>query len=108
MNRYSKCVALHYFFLAAVLLCLASAEGAIAGSLEKRPNIIILLADDLGSKDLGCYGGPVKTPVLDGLAARGVRFTDFHVTSAVCTPTRYGIVTGRYNWRSPMKKGVLW
>jgi len=52
---------------------------------SKQPNVVILLADDLGSKDLGCYGGPVKTPVLDGLAAKGVRFTDFHAGAAVCS-----------------------
>ena len=45
---------------------------------ERRPNVVILLADDLGSKDIGCYGGPVKTPALDELAAKGVRFTEFH------------------------------
>ena len=44
---------------------------------QSKPNVVILLADDLGSKDLGCYSGPVKTPVLDNLAARGVKFTDF-------------------------------
>ena len=44
----------------------------------QQPNVITLLVDDLGYRDLGCYGGPVKTPVLDGLAAGGVRFTDFH------------------------------
>lgn len=48
---------------------------------NNRPSIVILLADDLGSRGLGRYGGPVKTPVLDGLATKGVRFTDFHATS---------------------------
>ena len=73
---------------------------------DKRPNVIVLLADDLGSKDLGCYGGPVKTPVLDGLAAKGVRFTDFHAGAAVCSPSRATLLTGRQNLRTGIY-GVL-
>ena len=84
-------------------LCLISAT---SGAAERRPNIVILLADDLGSKDLGCYGGPVKTPVLDGLAARGVRFTDFHAGAAVCSPSRATLLTGRQNLRTGIY-GVL-
>jgi arylsulfatase A-like enzyme len=72
----------------------------------QRPNVVILLADDLGSKDLGCYGGPVKTPVLDSLAARGVRFTDFHAGAAVCSPSRATLLTGRQNLRTGIY-GVL-
>ena len=73
---------------------------------QKQPNVIVLLADDLGSKDLGCYGGPVKTPVLDGLAAKGVRFTDFHAGAAVCSPSRATLLTGRQNLRTGIY-GVL-
>jgi len=71
-----------------------------------KPNVVILLADDLGSQDLGCYGGPVKTPALDGLAARGVRFTDFHAGAAVCSPSRATLLTGRQNLRTGIY-GVL-
>ena len=67
---------------------------------DKQPNVVILLADDLGTKDLGCYGGPVKTPVPDSLAARGVRFTDFHAGAAVCSPSRATLITGRQNLRT--------
>jgi arylsulfatase A len=76
--------------------------GAFASAEEKqsKPNVVILLADDLGSKDLGCYGGPVKTPVLDNLAARGVKFTDFHAGAAVCSPSRATLLTGRQNLRT--------
>ena len=64
---------------------------------EKRPNIILMLADDLGYGDLGCYGQKrLKTPQIDQLAKEGVRFTDAHSPSAVCTPTRYAPLTGRY------------
>ena len=52
-------------------------------------------------------GGLVPTPALDRMAKEGMRFTDAHTTSSVCTPTRYGILTGRYNWRSRLKRGVL-
>lgn len=71
-----------------------------------RPNVVILLADDLGSKDIGCYGGPVKTPALDALAARGVRFTDFHAGAAICSPSRATLITGRQHLRTGIY-GVL-
>ncbi len=73
------------------------------------PNIIYILADDLGIGDLSTYNpnGKIPTPNLDRLASEGMRFTDAHTSSAVCTPTRYGILTGRYNWRSRLKQGVL-
>ncbi len=75
----------------------------------KPPNIIYVLADDLGYGDINAFNpeGKIKTPHIDKLAAEGMRFTDAHTSSAVCTPTRYGILTGRYNWRSPLKQGVL-
>ena len=73
-----------------------------------RPNIVLILADDLGWGDLGCYGATrIPTPHLDALAAGGVRAHDAHSSSSVCTPSRYGIMTGRYAWRGPLKKGVL-
>ncbi len=69
-------------------------------SAAKRPNIVMLLADDLGWKDIGCYGGPVKTPILDRLAAGGVRFTDFYSGAAVCSPSRATLLTGRQHLRA--------
>ncbi|GAA4290739.1 sulfatase family protein [Aestuariibaculum suncheonense] len=75
----------------------------------KRPNIIYVLADDLGYGDLSAYNknSKIQTPHLDQMASEGMMFTDAHTSSSVCTPTRYGIITGRYNWRSPLKQGVL-
>lgn len=73
----------------------------------KRPNIVVILADDLGYEDVSCYGGKIPTPHVDRLAAEGMRMTDAHSTSGVCTPTRYGLLTGRYNWRSRLQRGVL-
>ena len=66
----------------------------------KRPNVVVLLADDLGFQDIGCYGGPAKTPAIDGLAANGVRFTDSHSGCAVCSPSRATLLTGRNHIRA--------
>ncbi len=76
---------------------------------DKDPNIIFIMADDLGYGDVSCFNEDSKiiTPHIDKLAAGGVMFTDAHTSSSVCTPTRYGIMTGRYNWRSKLKKSVL-
>lgn len=64
------------------------------------PNIVLIYADDLGYGDLGCYGATtMPTPHIDSLAARGVRFTDAYTTSATCTPSRFGLLTGKYPWR---------
>lgn len=74
------------------------------------PNIIYILADDLGIGDLSIYNenSKIHTPHLDKLGEQGMVFTDAHTSSSVCTPTRYGILTGRYNWRSPLKQFVTW
>ena len=74
------------------------------------PNIVYILADDLGWGDLECYNpeSRIPTPSIAKLARQGMRFTDMHSPSAVCTPTRYGIMTGRYCWRTSLKNGVLW
>ena len=77
---------------------------------DARPNLIILLADDMGYGDLGCQNpqSKIPTPNLDKLASEGIRFTDAHSPSAVCSPTRYAILTGRYCWRTRLKRSVLW
>jgi arylsulfatase A-like enzyme len=67
---------------------------------DEKPNIVLIMADDMGYGDLSCYGGWIKTPHLDKLAAEGLRFTDFHSSGAVCSPTRAGLVTGRYQQRA--------
>src|SRR5271154_4552070 len=74
------------------LLLIAAAPPALAAS---RPNVVIILADDMGFSDAGCYGGEVHTPNIDKLAAGGIRFTDFHNT-ARCWPSRAAIMTGYY------------
>ena len=79
------------------------------GAPPVPPNIVIVLADDLGYGDPVSYNpdSKIPTPHLDRLAAEGMRFTDAHSPSSVCTPTRYGILTGRYAWRTRLKSGVL-
>ncbi|MFM8274648.1 MAG: sulfatase family protein [Gemmata sp.] len=82
---------------------------ALPARAADKPNIVVILADDLGYGDVRCLNpdGKIATPHLDALAAAGMTFTDAHSPSAVCSPTRYGLVTGRYAWRSKLKSGVL-
>jgi arylsulfatase A-like enzyme len=88
---------------AVALLLVASFRPAAADPPAARPpNLVIILSDDLGYGDLGCYGATrVSTPHLDALAAQGLRFTDGHCTAATCTPSRYSILTGEYAFRNP-------
>jgi arylsulfatase A-like enzyme len=73
-----------------------------------RPNVVVILADDIGYGDLSCYGATkVRTPNLDALAAKGMRFTDAHCAAAVCTPSRYALLTGQYAWRHPPAQNIL-
>ncbi|MFC9973243.1 sulfatase [Spirillospora sp. NPDC127200] len=72
----------------------------VRGRGARRPNVLVILGDDLGWADLGCYGSPhIRTPHLDRLARQGVRFTDAYSAAAVCSPTRFGLYTGRYPGR---------
>ncbi len=74
------------------------------------PNVVVVLADDLGYGSVGCYGADsalVRTPEIDKLAKAGVRFTDACTPSSVCSPTRYGLLMGRYPWRTRLKHGVI-
>ena len=93
---------------ARVLALIATILAAPALGVE-RPNIVYILADDLGYGDLTLLNpsSKIPTPNLDRLAAQGVLFTDAHTNSSLCTPTRYGLLTGRYSWRTSLKSGVL-
>jgi arylsulfatase A len=92
-----------------ILLALTAATAAPAAQ-SSTPNIVLILADDLGYGDVGAFNprGRIPTPHLDRLTREGVRFTDAHTPSAVCTPTRYGLLTGRYPWRTRLQRGVVW
>ena len=84
------------------------ASFAVAGSA--KPNILIILADDLGYGDVQCYNperGKIPTPNMDRLAGQGMRFTDGHSSAGGCTPSRYALLTGRYDWRSHCQRGVF-
>jgi len=84
--------------------------GLVSLQAADQPNIIYILADDLGYGDVQCLNperGKILTPHMDAVAKAGMTFTDAHTTSSVCTPTRYSILTGRYNWRTKLQKSVL-
>ena len=78
---------------------------------ESKPSIVFIYADDMGYGDVQCYNperGKIPTPHIDKLASEGMMFTDAHTSSSVCTPSRYGLLTGRYNWRTDLQAGVIW
>lgn len=98
-------------FLIRLVLIIGLLAGMTRGlfAADAPPSVVIVLADDLGYGSVGCYGADpklVRTPHIDRLATEGMRFTDASTPSSVCTPTRYGLLTGRYCWRSRLKVGV--
>jgi arylsulfatase A-like enzyme len=96
------------WLLAVLICCFVVGNVAVAAEPSKRPNIVIILSDDVGYGDLSCYGATkIKTPNLDKLAAAGMRFTDAYAPSAVCTPTRYAMITGQYAWRHAPASRIL-
>lgn len=90
------------------LFCIFTIPGRVAtADNQQPPNVVLIFADDLGYGDLGCYGATkLKTPNIDKLAAEGKKFTDAHSSSAVCTPSRYGLLTGEYPFRANGGKGI--
>src|SRR5260221_9689819 len=97
------------FVLMIAGLALVFGTDVPAFSADARPNIIFILCDDLGYGDVRCLNpaGKIPTPSFDRVAREGMIFTDAHSGSSVCTPTRYGLMTGRYAWRSRLQQGVL-
>ena len=86
--------------IVATLLIASFASAVVAADTPSRPNIVVILADDLGYGDVGCYGATkIKTPNIDRLATQGLRFTDAHSSASTCTPSRYSLLTGEYAWR---------
>lgn len=97
-------IAIHSVLLVSLSACLTTAV------TPERPNIVIILADDLGYGDVQCYNptrSKIPTPRIDRLAVEGVRFTDAHSSSAACSPSRYTLLTGRYHWRTRLQSGIV-
>src|SRR5437016_2692270 len=86
--------------LASLVLLLPCLVPSLLSAKDRRPNMVLFLVDDMGWADLGCYGSKdIKTPHIDGLAAKGVRLTHFYSNGPVCTPTRAALMTGRWQQR---------
>jgi arylsulfatase A-like enzyme len=98
-----------WFMMAALLAGVAEAKPSTSGA-QSAPNIVYILADDMGYGDVSVLNpeSKIQTPNIDRLANEGMYFSDAHAGSSVCTPTRYGILTGRYCWRTRLKQKVLW
>lgn len=100
--------------VAAVVLAMPFSPGHLLGQTSVpqtvRPNVVIILADDMGYGDPQCYNpqrGKIPTPNIDRLASQGMRFTDGHSSSGVCSPSRYTLLTGRYHWRTRLQNGIV-
>jgi arylsulfatase A-like enzyme len=109
MSRSKKPITLSLLLAIGLALCsAASVQNAAAAERARLPNIVYILADDMGRGDVSALHPSCawKTPNIDQLAREGTSFIDAHSSSAVCTPSRYSIMTGRYNWRSARKSGV--
>jgi arylsulfatase A len=93
-----------------LLLSLPFVFAQLADAAAPKPNILVIYADDLGYGDVQCYNperGRIPTPHIDKLAAQGMRFTDGHSSSGVCSPSRYTLLTGRYHWRTRLQSGIV-
>ena len=92
-----------------VVLAIASLNLPAYVQGDDRPNIVVILADDFGVGDIQAHypNNKIATPCLDQLVRQGMSFTDAHSPSAVCSPTRYGLLTGRYAWRTRLQEWVI-
>lgn len=99
-----------YNRISLLVLFVLSLLSQVNARQNKAPNIIVILADDMGYGDLGCYNpqSKIPTPNMDKLARQGIRFTDAHSGASVCTPSRYSLITGRYAWRTALTKQVFY
>ncbi len=94
----------------ALLAFLGALGIPVLAAKPSKPNFLVILADDLGYGDVQCYNpqrGKIATPHIDRLAQEGIRFTDAHTSSGVCSPTRYSLLTGRYHWRTRLQSGIV-
>ena len=103
----SRAACLHILF---GLLWVAWLAAPLDAGTAGKPNIVVIYADDLGYGDVSCNNprrGKIATPHIDRLATEGMRFTDGHSSSGVCSPSRYTILTGRYHWRTKLQSGIV-
>jgi arylsulfatase A-like enzyme len=109
MTRSLAITAAHITLACGLIASAVTRAPAADETKPPRPNIVFILCDDLGYGDVRCLNpqGKIATPQLDALAKEGMIFTDAHSGSSVCTPTRYGVMTGRYAWRTKLQNGVL-
>ncbi|HBJ35676.1 MAG TPA: hypothetical protein DDZ51_13210, partial [Planctomycetaceae bacterium] len=112
MNTISIRVQVFATFVCGGLFFLATSVAGFSAdsvaAVSTKPNIVIIYADDLGYGDVQCYNpqrGKIATPHIDRLASQGMRFTDGHSSSGVCSPSRYALLTGRYHWRTTLQSG---
>ena len=103
-NYISRLMPLRFVF---VLISITLVSQVYA--LADKPNVIVIYTDDQGYGDVSCLNPDSKfqTPNLDKLAREGMSFTDAHCSDTICTPSRYGLLTGRYSWRTKLKRGVF-
>src|ERR1700730_12557349 len=86
----------------------SSARLTATAAIPRKPNVVIILADDMAYGDLGCFGNPsIRTPNIDRMCADGIKFTNFYSTASVCTPSRAALLTGRYPLRSGLVRVLL-
>ena len=93
----------------ALYSCQTQTQSSTDLDLIKRPNVVLIMTDDQGYGDASCLnpGSKFQTPHIDRLAREGITFSDGHCSDTVCTPSRYGLLTGRYSWRTELKRGVF-
>ena len=110
INYMQKPIVFPWFVIIPLILSVGSCSSERNRKADSiLPNIVLILADDMGYGDVSCFNpmSKIQTPHIDKLALEGMMFTDAHSPSAVCTPSRYGLLTGRYCWRTRLKKGVI-
>lgn len=109
MAKKNKMHIFRFIVTMALFICINQAFGQNNSGSTSLPNIVFILADDMGYGDVSCYNkeSKIQTPNIDKLASEGIMFTDAHSPAAMCTPTRYGLLTGRYCWKTRVKKWVI-
>jgi arylsulfatase A-like enzyme len=99
-KNYGRHEFLQLCFIIGIMTSFISSAACSFHKIQKRPNILLILSDDQGINDVSAYGSEILTPHIDAIGENGIRFTNFYVTAPVCTPSRFGLLTGRYQYRA--------